>query len=57
MMQWPAHSLDLNIIENLWDDIGRAIMRERPTKKNSHEPLHLDKLGKYHAPKAAISIS
>ena len=56
VIQWPAQSPYLNIVENLWDDIGRAIMRERPTNKSSPEPLHLDKLGKHHAPKTAISI-
>ena len=56
VIQWPAQSPYINIIDNIWDDIGRAIMRERPTNKSSPEPLHRDKLGKHHAPKTAISI-
>ncbi|GBL78932.1 hypothetical protein AVEN_48904-1 [Araneus ventricosus] len=29
-MEWPAYSLDLNPIENLWDALGRAVCRRFP---------------------------
>ncbi|GFW61120.1 putative transposable element [Trichonephila clavipes] len=29
-MAWPAYSLDLNIIENLWDALGRAVYSRFP---------------------------
>ncbi|GFV46988.1 transposable element Tcb1 transposase [Trichonephila clavipes] len=30
-MTWPAYSPDLNLIENLWDDLGRAVSSRFPT--------------------------
>ena len=27
---WPAQSLDGNIIENIWDDRSKAVMKDRP---------------------------
>lgn len=32
-IQWPAQSPDINIIENLWDDIGKAVQRDRPSSR------------------------
>ncbi len=32
-IQWPAQSPDLNVIENLWDNVGRVVTRERPATR------------------------
>jgi transposase len=28
-MEWPAHSSDINLIENLWDQLGRLIRQRQ----------------------------
>ena len=33
-VQWPAQSPDANPIENLWDDIKRALTKDRPTTRD-----------------------
>ena len=32
-MMWPAQTPDGNLIENLWDDLTRAVIRDRPTTR------------------------
>ena len=34
VMEWPAHSLDLNPIENLWGDIKNAVSEAKPQNVN-----------------------
>lgn len=34
-MQWPAQSPDANIIENIWNDISRAVTKDHPTTKHA----------------------
>ena len=29
--EWPAYSKDLNLIENLWHGLGRAVYRHLPS--------------------------
>ena len=47
-IKWPAQSPDLNIIEHLWDDIGRAILRKLHDERWS-DTMYFEKLGQYHA--------
>ena len=37
-LSWPAHSPDLNPIENLWCETGQLIAKDKPTKKVSRAP-------------------
>ena len=30
VMEWPAHSPDLDLIKNLWSDIKNAVSEEKP---------------------------
>ena len=30
VIDWPAHSPDLNLIENLWTDVKEAVYHEKP---------------------------
>ena len=32
-MHWPAQSPDANPIENIWDDIGRRVLKDRPLNR------------------------
>ena len=41
-MEWPANSLDLNIIKHAWDMLGRAIQNRQPpvqTLQDLHQAL------------------
>ena len=37
VLQWPAYSPDLNIIENLWAIVKRRLQKERVTWENLEE--------------------
>ncbi len=39
-MEWPAQSLDLNPIENMWDDIKNTVSEAKPKKCRGILPVH-----------------
>lgn len=44
-MEWPAYSIDLNLIEHVWDTLGRRLASRQPppgTLKELHVAIHLE---------------
>ena len=35
VIEWPAQSPDLNLIENLWADVKKVVAAAKPTTKES----------------------
>jgi len=39
ILQWPSQSLDLNLIENIWWDLMKAVAARKPKKIVKWRPL------------------